>query len=212
MNFEKIKKQSEQRVVELGGKICDWLPSIELRTPRGSTEAARRALVLNAMLQIHLGAPVAVIAQWIHNNDLNDMLSRRERQILTDGDDALTEQDSLDLSWSIEALWAMAWAGGLVDELPIATPVGDSLASLMPNLQRNEDGARLLGSYQLRPHVELYRKLDLYYRAHWYAVELRLGGKNDDAFFVSRILERRKALGWLNDDSIDDWSNIELGT
>ena len=51
------------------------------------------------------------------------------------------EQEKVDLSWYLESLWTLVWAGGLIPDLPIPEPVGDGLASLLPNLQAGETGA-----------------------------------------------------------------------
>jgi len=60
---------------------------------RDADAAARRALVLNAMLQIAFKAPISVIREWIASNGLDGELSSSERAILEKDDGDLTEQE-----------------------------------------------------------------------------------------------------------------------
>jgi Domain of unknown function (DUF4272) len=87
-----------------------------------------------------------------------------------------------------------------------------TLASLLPNLQRDEDGIGFRDSFELRPAVELCSMLDLYYRAHWYARDGQLRAYATGAFNLDVILERRKALEWLNDNETEDWDATEAST
>jgi hypothetical protein len=136
----RVKAESERVVVSLGGKVCDWLPWIEIEQPRESGEVAARALVMHAMLQLHLEAPVDVISAWIHDNGLEGSLCASERAILSRDDDSLTEQE-------------LIWAGGLIPELPVTEPVGDILASLLPNLQINEGPGQVSASVPSPPRT-----------------------------------------------------------
>ena len=207
-----VKAASEAVIRRLGGGVCDWLPWLERSGPRDSASAADRALVLHAMLQLHFGAPTAMIAAWINRSGLTHALSKRERQILSGGGGAIPERDSADLYWYMEALWALVWAGQLVKDLPIDHPVGEELVSLLPNLQLDQDGAAFRHSFRLRSRAELYSMLDLYYRAHWYARDGQLGGYATGAFNPDIIMERRKALEWLNDDEVEDWDDTQTST
>jgi ankyrin repeat protein len=78
-----IKKKSEEIILKAGGKILDWLPTIDLTTPRPLSEIIDRALVLNAIYQLCLKAPKNVIANWLSENDLIDNLSPDEYSLLT---------------------------------------------------------------------------------------------------------------------------------
>ena len=179
---------------------------------RGSAEAADSGLLaLHAILQLHFGAPAPVIAAWIAKNDLGASLARRERLLLVGGG-GLTDRQRTDLFWYVEALWAMAWAGQLVPDLPVDRPVGDVLASLLPQIRRDEGAAAFRRAFQLRPTEALFGMLDLYYRAHWYARDGRLNGRPTAPFDLDVIMERRKALEWLNDRTIEDWDDTPEDT
>jgi hypothetical protein len=207
-----VKRDSEAIIRRAGGDICDWLPFLDRNAkPRELNAVVRRALILNALLQIYFKAPVAVIKDWITRNGLADDLSESEREILQKEDDALTEQEQTNLYWYVEALWTLVWAGQLIDSLPFDEGVGSVLAMLCPALQRNEDGSKLTKTMQLRSREELFRMLDLYYRLHWWTRNSQLTGKDTGVVRPDIIMERRKALEWLMDLSCD-WDNVEMST
>lgn len=62
---------------------------------------------MNAMIQIHFGAPIEVIRTWIDTYGLTADLSEKERRILATPEDDLAEQERVNLYWSIEALWTL---------------------------------------------------------------------------------------------------------
>lgn len=211
MDAELIKSRSERTIRELGGKTLDWLPILEQSESRASAQVARRALVMLGMMQIRYGAPPDVIAGWLESNQLRSFLSRREVAMLAE-DYEFTDRDYIDLSWYVEPLWAFAWAGQLVPELRVDEPVGNTLASLLPNIEKGEDGKQFLARFRLRPFDEVFPTLDLYFRAHRYARDGELNGYDTGCFELGRIAERRKALEWMLDASIEDWDECPDGT
>jgi hypothetical protein len=207
-----VRRESQRTITSLGGALCDWLPRLDRTHPRDTLECARRALVMNAMIQIHFGAPTLIVKTWIEANALADSLSKRERTILATSDDELTDQDLADLFWYIEALWAFVWVGGLIDDLPIDRPVGSELASLMPDLRVGEAADGFLLKFAQRPAAEIYQQLDLYYLAHWYARDGQLNKRDTTPFSLDIIMERRKALEWVMDSTITDWDETPANT
>ena len=201
-----IKKRSEEIILKAGGKILDWLPIIDLTTPRPLSQIIDRALVLNAMYQLCIKAPKYVIANWLSENNLMGNLSPDEYSILSRYDDPLTESEFNFIYWLIEGLWALVWVTKLIKSLPFDTAVGEELASLSPNLQLGEDGAKYINCMQLRSYRELYEMCDLYYRLHWWVHHHQNNIPNE---FFARILLRRKALEWvLNCET--DWDEVDL--
>lgn len=207
-----VKHESEAIILRAGGQICDWLPHLDRdHQPRDLDAVVRRALILNAMLQIYFKAPVAVIKEWITRHGLGDALSQSERTILEKDNDGLTEQERINLYWYIEALWTMVWAGQLIPGLPFDEGVGDVLASLCPKLQHDEDGSKFSKNMRLRSRDELFRMLDLYFRLHWWTRNAHLTGQNTGVVRLDIMMERRKALEWIMDPECD-WDNVEQGT
>ncbi|MFG0249084.1 MAG: DUF4272 domain-containing protein, partial [Phycisphaeraceae bacterium JB051] len=148
---KQIKVESEAIIIKAGGEICDWLPELDRDMQCRDVESiTRRALILNAMLQIAFKAPIDFISDWIARNDLTQDLVDSERAILSKKNDQLTEQEQIDLYWYIESLWTMAWAGQRINEIPFTEPVGNTLASVCPKLQNNEDGSQFTKHMNLR--------------------------------------------------------------
>lgn len=166
---------------------------------------------MHGMVQLAFNAPKQVIRAWLDENELSLALSRRERAMLA-RDEGLEEQERADLYWYIEALWAFAWAGSLIPQLSPVEPVGNNLAALLPDIRANETGNNFRSTFRLRPAEALLPMLDLYYRSHWYARNGQLNGYATEPFSLDVIMERRKALEWLSDDTIEDWDDTPADT
>jgi hypothetical protein len=212
MNLEKIKKESEVIILQKGGKICDWLPHIEPNGEvRSDEELINRALILNALLNIYFGAPIHIIKDWIEQNNLSSYLSESEKNLLSKKDNDLTESDKINIYWFIEALWALMWAGNLIKDLPIDKCVENNMAKLCPNLANGENDSKFRKKMTIRTKEELYKKLDLYFRTHWYTEDGRINNYSTGNIDGEIIMERRKALEWVNNNTLD-WDNISLDT
>jgi len=205
-----VRTESQRVVSALGGALCDWLPWLEDTQPRSRESVIRRALVMNAMIQIALGAPTAVIRDWIERHALRPDLSENEAAILQKND--VTEQEKTDLFWTVEALWAFAWIGSFIDDIPIEQQAGNALAGFLPNLKVNEPPDRFANAFRLRRAAEIYRQFDRYYLAHWYARDGQLRGRDTNPFSLDVIMERRKALAWTLDASIAEWDETPADT
>jgi hypothetical protein len=160
---------------------------------------------MHAVLQLAFGAPKAVIGRWLRENGLLSALSNREQGILASPDAELDSQTKTDLYWYIEAVWALVWVGSLIPELEVTKCVGGNLASLLPDLRTGASASGFRSRFALRSLPEVFRALDLYYRAHWYARDGQLHGYPTTPFDLHIIIERRKALEWVCDASINDW-------
>lgn len=207
----RIKAQSEQTITAAGGRVNPWLPPLDVGQPRSVDEVVGRALVMNALVNVYFNAPIPVIRQWIEANGVEPHLTPRERALLAKTNAELGQQEKLDLSWSMEALWALLWAGSLADDLAWDRRLPNHMASLLPNLKLNEDGSTLGRRMRLRPHAELLAMLDLYYRLHWYAEDGRLNGYPTPGVDGSVVMERRKALEWVLDPETG-WDEVDLST
>jgi hypothetical protein len=206
-----VKTESEAAVRAAGGKICDWLPHLERASLRPHNEIVGRALVMNALLNIHFKAPIPIVAKWIEKHRLSSHLSNGERELLRRTNDDLSEQQVTDLFWYIEALWALMWVGGLIDDLPFQTPVEDRMASMCPSLERDEGPEKFAARMRVRSPDEVFRMLDLYYRVHWWARDGQLNGYSTEPASLDVVMERRKALEWALDPKCD-WDDVPLNT
>lgn len=211
INPLEVKRESEKIILNAGGEILDWLPTIEEPAkPRTLDEVIKRALVLNAMYQLHMKAPKYYIAQWLEENELTSELTPKEHAILYSPNE-LTKEEHSALYCSVDALWALAWATNLINDLSFNQPVGDELAGLSPNLQVETDGTKYESTMQLRSIKSIYQTLDLYYRVHWWVLNATREGKPTGDAALYAVIERRRALEWLlNSDSA--WDTVDLST
>lgn len=209
INPQVVKANSEKTILEHSGKVLSWLPILEQATPKAIDEVIQRALVINAMYQLHLGAPKFIIANWIdeHITDL-EAVSPYEQEIL-DSDEPLSEEAHFYLYWSLESLWAIAWATNLINELPITEEVGDELADLSPGLHLNEDGRKYIDKMSLRPYHELYQMLDLYYRVHWWLNDAAKANEPVVHIALGTIIQRRIALEWIMNANVH-WDAVDV--
>jgi hypothetical protein len=206
-----VKERSMAEVRRLGGKTLDGLPIIEMTTARSGEALAARALVLNALVGYAYDAPASLIREWIVANGLTQSLSAAETALLRKETEELAEQERIDLSWSPEAICALMWAGGLLDGLPLGEEIPMEAFAPLPKVGQGESGQRFAGRVRLRPYAELYAMRDFYYRAHWFARDGGLNGYDTGVFVSGIIVERRKALEWLLDDTTD-WDELDLST
>lgn len=205
-----IKLSNDTIIKEKGYRVNDWLPILDTPAPRTIGEIKGRMAVMNALINIAFEAPVHIIKEWIETHHLTQQLSISEQQILAKDNDQLERGELINLSWYLEALWAFMWLTEMIDELEADKHVGDNLASMMPNIEQDEDNKKLESLQNLRSETEVYTMLDYYYRLHWYCVDERLNGR-EPQLNEGQIYERRKALEWAFERS-NDWDNVEMGT
>lgn len=206
-----VKAESERVLRGLGARICDWLPSMDHTEPRPAEAIAQRIFVLNALVQLPFQAPPPVIRRWIVENGLQTALAGSEKFIL-DEQPQISEQSMIDLSWKIEALWAFMWVCNRIETLNLGLPCGDELASMLPDLRRNEPATRYYDRFRRRrSYKELYAMRDLIYRAHWYARDGQLQGYGTDPINLEVVMERRRAIAWVTDRTAD-WDDTDQST
>jgi len=191
-------------------RFNSWLPILEDPNVRTLAEVRARMSIMNAMINISFEAPIAFIRSWIDAHSLKPYLSTWENEILAKDNDDLTERELISLRWYLEGLWALMWATKLIDTLDETQWCGDNMATLLPNLEQQEDNSKIDSLDSLQTDVDIYNMLDLYYRLHWYCVDERLNGR-EAKINEGIVYERRKALEWLiNKDSV--WDDIEMST
>ncbi|MBA4117679.1 MAG: hypothetical protein C0514_02125 [Candidatus Puniceispirillum sp.] len=207
-----IKEENDHYLLERGARICAWLPTIEHRTCiRGAREIGQRAAVLYGLFQIYLRAPTQVIRTWFEKNRLMGYLSPNELELIEKHEDELCDQERCDLSWNVEAIYALLWAGSVFDTLDVQKYVPDTLVNVTPDIQENESADKLRRSIKTRPYAQIYKMLDLYYRASWYVVDANLVNEDTKDFNYSVIMTRRQALEWVYDPT-SSWDHIDLST
>lgn len=208
---EEIKVRNTKQLRSLGIEVIEHLPYLDNPEFREPEQIARRMMILTALFQLHLEAPKDVIKKWLEENRLIAYLSEEELKYLETEYSELPEQTQIDIYWFVEAIWTFAWIGGLHNNLTLNTGVEDSLASLIPNIAKNEPAKKFITEFKLRNQVEIFEMLDKFYRAHWYARNNDLTGKKSDKVDLDIIMERRKALEFTVYKEFD-WNEISLDT
>ena len=208
---EAVRAGSMAEVARRGGGTNPDLPTLAPRPARTGDALARRTLAMHALRRMAYGTPAPHVRAWIREQGLEGALSPREAALLAKPNEALTAQEANAAGWRIEAVFALLWAGGLVESLALdAAITREGLASL-PSVAAGEDARPFVAAVRLRPHAELFAALDLYYRAHWAARDARLEGRGLEGFDLDSIVERRHALAWLLDRRAR-WDEIPLDT
>ena len=168
-------------------------------------------LFYSAFIQLHFGAPNDFIRYYLLENGLLSELTNDENTRLEESYDSWEEQDKTDLYWSIEAIWALAWAGKKHSNLTLNTGVENSLSSCLPNFQENESAKGFIENFSLRSEKEIFTTLDSFYRAHWFARNHSLAGQKSSLVDLDIIIERRKALEWICNIE-ENWDEVSLDT
>ncbi len=208
---EKIKDRNTKQLRSSGIKVIEHLPYLDNPEFREPKEIAHRMIILTALFQLHLKAPKDIIKKWLEENGLIPYLNKDELGYLETEYFQLPEQTQIDMYWFVEAIWAFAWIGGLHNNLTFNTGVEDSLATLIPNIAKNEPAEKFISDFKLRNQVEIFETLDKFYRAHWFARNNHLTGKKSDKVDLDIIMERRKALEFTVYKEFD-WDEISLDT
>jgi hypothetical protein len=216
MDFLAIREQSLQRLRRWKLSDPGSLPlhaNEDFAWSRDAGAVADRCHALAAALALTHRAPVATVRAAIDHNGLEPSLASREQRLLAvlEGDVESGEDDLqqllVDIAWREEALHALLWALGLVDDLPpdVMCPKAPAYERLAPEL--NPANAR--GVARLRPLAELAAMLDLYYLLHWHARRAQYHGDVWDYDIAPGVvLERRRALEWLFQDA--SWEDVDL--
>lgn len=205
-----IKATNIQKIADKNYRFIEWLPILESPQQRTLKEVIGRMSVMNALINISFGAPTDYIQNWIDEQALSTYLSEWEKEILAKETEDLTEYETNSLRWYLEGLWALMWATKKTNDLDETQWVPEHMASLLPNLQEEEDNTKLNQLTEIREVTEVYTLLDYYYRLHWYCVDERIKGEEAE-INEGIVYERRRALEWLLDNT-SDWDTIEMGT
>ena len=167
-------------------------------------------MALNILVNIAFSAPVAIAREWLTENDLLSSLTPKERSIVESVSEPNEEMKN-HLKWQIESLWAAAWVGSLANDLLPVQDMSNSLASWFPSLRNNEPASGFYEKFKLRSCDDIYKKLDLFYRAHWHARNSELQGKGSAPFHPGIVQQRRHFLEWAL-HSKTEWDDVDLST
>ena len=150
-----------------------------------------------------------ITEQAVDEFRLKNYLFPAEIKLLEECDD----RTAINLSWTIECCYSLAWVLGLVSteemEAPCEPDGPHNLFQFIKPFHKFED---FKASCKLRQPSEILDMVDLYYNYHWACVDHRInpitncGELNEEV-----VMERRKALEWIISKE-KDWSDISLDT
>ena len=133
----------------------------------------------------------------------DDYLSPEERAFLAR--ESPTVQECAQMGWRYEALLVLEWALGLVDELPFPSGASDAATIVSTFIE--------MRGPQLRPAGDILDALDLHYRVHWHAREVRLGKQGQmGEVDTDVVMERHHALNWLVRFQHAPWDQVDTPT
>ena len=146
-----------------------------------------------------------------------EWLTPMEQQVIAG---TISEAGAINTIWKYEAVWALLWALGIVEELSLPSEICDC-DLVMGTMRRFKGLDDFMANTTLRPLEEILQALDLHYRYHWAAVNARVNGSDPAGIDEEVVMERRAGLEWLcckgqeNDnlsDTYNAWDYPELDT
>ena len=146
-----------------------------------------------------------------------ELLTPMEQQVIAG---TISEAGAINAVWKYEAVWALLWALGVVEELSFPNQICDC-DLVMGTMERFKNLDDFMANTTLRPMEEILQALDLHYRYHWAAVNARVNGSDPAGIDEGIVMERRAGLEWLcckgeeNDnltDTYNAWDYPDLNT
>lgn len=187
----------------------DELPNDEVRTPK---EVASRTLALFGVWRFAIGAPNAVVMDWLNENNLVQILSPEEKAFLENI--APQQKSKIKFSWHAERLVILLWAMRKIEQLPEATVHCDTdiFAELLPPFNK-QSVSNFVESASLRPDDELFAEAERTENLHWQARENSLSGRpTDDPVDIEIVMERHHAINWVTGYFELDWDDVTTDT
>ena len=191
----KRKERSESVLKKLDLQPASTLPTVtadEEVKLRDAKEVARRAICLMAVAGHAEAADTFDAVEFLKKRNVMDSLSPKEQEFLRRDD--LTEQEKSSMTWRYEALWALLWALGKVDELEFPEKQSDASKAIKIVI---ESGDEFVEKAELRDASEILDQADLNYRCYWLVRDAMLKEKPLEKISASINYERLYALNWL---------------
>jgi hypothetical protein len=211
LQFNQIKKKSEERFKKYGANINPYLPILGYRGVRSNDEIIKRVSIMAGMVYIAHQAPTSIIKEWIEEQGLYSHVTEFEKDILEKNEEEVTPEEILKIKWYVESLWALVWVLGINKNFQVDKPVGDDLIQMVPDVRKKQNSSILKAKTLMLSEKEIYEQADFYYRVHWHCVDTRLKGLNSSQFDEGTIMGRRKALDWVITPE-EEWDEIDLST
>ncbi|HYE63912.1 MAG TPA: DUF4272 domain-containing protein [Phycisphaerales bacterium] len=209
---EERKAASIALLSEKGVPVLESLPTIESEDEAGQrSEDELRAQILAlsmVWLRAHFAATGRPHKEFLRafeplRADAEEALG--DTQLAFIDDPRPSDEDTTDALWTIEAIAALLWAGGLLKKLDWPTTPADP-AALEPLIEAAIGGEKL----HLRSTSDLLDQADLYYRLLWAVVQKQVDGPASP-INGSIVYERARAFGWLTQPEVE-WERVDMTT
>lgn len=206
------KTISEEYITSLGIEPYSFLPDIlfEGHMTRSVFEIKARLVILCMLVEVSFNRLSSNAARtFFVKNDLLELLSEKELKLLSTNDAA----HKVNETWKIECICVLYWYLGIIDHMPAPTELFDFLAEpyypvssldSTPDIFTND-------SFSVRSANELNFLLDLYSRLD-YICDMAKVNNYKISLNSAAVYERRYALIWLSDNSIENWDTIECNS
>jgi hypothetical protein len=203
MDYKKIREESLQKAMQLGYKVNENLPLLDVHLQKDLSSLITRTLILNCVVATAYGFDKKRALNWLSKENLINFLSESENSFFS------SKKNDFTFKYQIESLWALVWALNFFKELDFSKYCGESLISFLPNLKDSQDSKAFIEKATLRSEKEIIQTLDLSYCLHW---AIRNSEINNQHLKIQPyvIMQRRKALEWLCSDS--SWDDVNLDT
>ena len=223
------KNRSIAILVSQGVPYIEHLPfryETEEVTPRDKKEVIERAVCSFASIMCALSISKGEYSQedrvyvedfLSEKYNVLELLTPMEQQVIAG---TISEAGAINAVWKYEAVWALLWALGVVEELSFPNQICDC-DLVMGTMERFKNLDDFMANTTLRPMEEILQALDLHYRYHWAAVNARVNGSDPAGIDEGIVMERRAGLEWLcckgeeNDnltDTYNAWDYPDLNT
>ncbi len=209
MSPEDRKLNTEALLKKHGIPFIDWLPLTESEDevePRKNEEIGERVICPFCLTGTSFPEGETVFIDYLKQHNLWESLSREEKTYLSNP--TYGNQAQINATWRIEALFLLAWAVGLVPELPFPpneADINDFIDSLPSS---NEDPHEFIKSLELRQISEIMDASDLIYRLHWASRQSDCPSEIDGGV----VREWHHAINWLTNYDGESWDWVATDT
>jgi hypothetical protein len=122
-----------------------------------------------------------------------------------------SKQERVDHTWQYECVHVFLWSLNFREGLKPANEIC-SVPEDVGVLNKKVVAKEFVEGSKLRSKSEILDMVDLYYRLHWAAIELRIKGNKSDKIDEGIIRERHKALNWLIGYMNQEWDDVTTDT
>jgi hypothetical protein len=188
-------------------EVSSTLPLLDAGLVMRSTdETVSRILAMNAVAATAYGFDKAKAIAWLKQEALTDSLSEQERRFVFEG---IGQPNRFQVQ--VEAMWALAWAMGIVNEMDFGKDCDNRFVTMLPNLKQSQSSSEFRKKSNPRSLEQVVAALDLAYCLHSATRESGLTGKRPPGNLdADLVVERRRALEWLL--SKEAWDEVPLDT